>query len=101
MPPSVNGRPPLGRISRLDGLRDFRGLWKRKAAGIVVGGGGALAAAAIGFAIGGPIGGVVGGVGSLLITPTSQEGPIAIHEQGEGPGGEPRTTADQDRRGPW
>ena len=54
---------------KLDGLRDFRGLWKRKAAGIVVGGGGALAAAAIGFAIGGPIGGVVGGVGSLLITP--------------------------------
>lgn len=54
---------------KLDGLRDFRGLWKRKAAGIAIGGGGALAAAAIGFAIGGPIGGVVGGVGSLLITP--------------------------------
>lgn len=54
---------------KLEGLRDFRGLWKRKAAGIVVGGGGALAAAAIGFTIGGPIASAVGVVGSLLITP--------------------------------
>jgi gas vesicle protein len=54
---------------KVDGLGDFRGLWKRKAAGIVVGGGGALAAAAVGFAMGGPVGAAVGGVGSLLITP--------------------------------
>ena len=53
----------------MGGLRDFRGLWKRKAAGIVVGGGGALAAAAVGFAIGGPIGAAIGAAGSLLVTP--------------------------------
>jgi gas vesicle protein len=54
---------------KVGGLRDFRGLWKRKAAGIVVGGGGALAAAAVGFAVGGPIGAAIGGAGSLLVTP--------------------------------
>lgn len=52
---------------KVEGLRDFKGLWKRKAAGIVVGGGGALAAAALGLAVGGPIGGVVGVVGSMLV----------------------------------
>ncbi|MBA2465906.1 MAG: hypothetical protein H0V42_13200 [Nocardioidaceae bacterium] len=62
---TTSARPNL----KVDGLRDFRGLWKRKAAGIVVGGGGALAAAAVGFAVGGPVGAAVGGVGSLLITP--------------------------------
>ena len=52
---------------KVEGLRNFRGLWKRKAAGLVVGGGGALAAAALGFAVGGPIGSVVGVVGSIFV----------------------------------
>lgn len=70
-------RPDLN----IEGLRDFRGLWKRKAAGAVVGGGGALVAAVIGanvgamagVAFGGPIGAgvglVVGALGSALVRP--------------------------------
>ncbi|MBT9254880.1 50S ribosome-binding GTPase [Phycicoccus sp. KQZ13P-1] len=54
---------------KVNGLSDFRELWKRRAAGILIGGGGALAAAAVGFAIGGPVGGAVGAVASLVITP--------------------------------
>lgn len=53
----------------VEGLHDFRGLWKRRAAGLVVGVGGALTFAVIGFSVGGPVGAVVGGVGSLVITP--------------------------------
>ncbi|MBB1515753.1 GTPase domain-containing protein [Tessaracoccus sp. MC1679] len=66
---------------RIEGLRDFRGLWKRRAAGAVVGAGGALAAALLGAkvgalaggAFGGPIGAgvglIVGGVGTALVSP--------------------------------
>lgn len=62
------------------GLRDFRGLWKGRAAGAAVGAGGALVFMAIGGAVGlvaGPLGTVVGGlagltinlVGAFLVTP--------------------------------
>jgi len=61
---------------KVEGLRDFRGLWKRRAAGGVVGGGGALASAAIGAyvgSVGGPVGTAIGavvmGLGSLIVTP--------------------------------
>lgn len=65
---------------RIEGLRDFRGLWKRRAAGAVVGAGGALAAALLGAkvgafaggAFGGPIGAgvglIVGGIGTSLVS---------------------------------
>lgn len=67
-------RPDL----KIEGLGDFRGLWKRRAVGAVIGGGGALAAAALGAkvgamaggAFGGPVGAgiglVVGGLGAAL-----------------------------------
>ncbi len=67
--------------SRIEGLLDFRGLWKRRAAGAVVGAGGALAAALLGAkvgalagsAFGGPIGAgvglIVGGIGTALVSP--------------------------------
>ena len=67
-------RPDL----KIEGLRDFRGLWKRRAVGVFVGGGGALAAAVIGAKVGamaggsfgGPVGAgiglVVGGLGAAL-----------------------------------
>lgn len=66
--------------SKIEGLRDFRGLWKRRAAGAVVGVGGALAAALLGAkagalaggTFGGPIGAgvrlIVGGVGTALVS---------------------------------
>lgn len=57
---------------KIEGLRDFRGLWKRRAAGAVVGGGGAFASMAIGAYVGslaGPAGTVVMGLGSTLVTP--------------------------------
>lgn len=65
---------------KIEGLRDFRGLWKRRAAGAVVGAGGALGAALLGAkvgalaggAFGGPIGAgigvIVGGLGTVLVT---------------------------------
>lgn len=64
----------------IEGLRDFRGLWKRRAAGAVVGAGGAFAAALLGAkvgalaggAFGGPIGAgvglIVGGIGTALVS---------------------------------
>lgn len=58
-------RPDL----KVEGIHDFRGLWKRKAAGLAVGMGGAAAAAWIGFSVGGPPGAVIGAAASLLITP--------------------------------
>lgn len=61
---------------KVTGMRDFRGLWKGKAAGVAVGAGGALASMALGAYVGslaGPAGTVVGavvmGLGSLLVTP--------------------------------
>lgn len=70
---------------RIEGLRDFRGLWMRRAAGALIGGGGALAVAAAGAKIGGVVGAGLGGpagafvgsvvgagigsVGSLFVTP--------------------------------
>lgn len=61
---------------KVTGVRDFRGLWKRRAAGVAVGAGGTLAAMALGAYVGslaGPAGTVVGavvmGLGSLLVTP--------------------------------
>lgn len=50
-------RPDL----KIEGLRDFRGLWKRRAVGAAVGGGGALAAAALGAKVGAMAGGTFGG----------------------------------------
>lgn len=70
---------------KIEGLRDFRGLWKRRAAGAVVGAGGALAAALLGAkvgalaggAFGGPIGAgvgvIVGGLGTFLVTSLRQK----------------------------
>lgn len=64
---------------KVEGLHDFRGLWKRRAVGVVVGGGGALSMALLGAkvgalaggAFGGPIGAggglVVGGIGTALV----------------------------------
>lgn len=49
----------------IEGLRDFRGLWKRKAAGVAVGAGGALAFALPGLLIAGPVGAIVGAVAGL------------------------------------
>lgn len=68
-----------GRL-KVEGLHDFRGLWKGRVAGAVVGGGGALALMAFGMAVGstlGPAGTVVGALagiainvaGSFLVTP--------------------------------
>ncbi|WP_345313522.1 GTPase domain-containing protein [Gordonia alkaliphila] len=66
--------------SRIDGLHDFRGIWKRRAAGAVVSAGGALAAALLGAkvgalgggALGGPIGAgvglIVGGIGTAVVS---------------------------------
>lgn len=61
---------------KVTGVRNFRGLWKGKAAGAVVGAGGTLGAMALGAWVGsfaGPAGTVVGalvmGIGSLLVTP--------------------------------
>lgn len=66
---------------RIEGLRDFRGLWKRRAVGAAVGAGGALGAALLGAkvgalagaAFGGPIGAavgvLVGGLGTALVSP--------------------------------
>lgn len=60
---------------KVTGMRNFRGLWKRKAAGVAVGAGGTLASMAFGAYVGslaGPAGTVVGavvmGLGSLLVT---------------------------------
>ena len=60
---------------KVTGVRDFRGLWKRRAAGVAVGAGGALASMALGAYVGsllGPAGTVAGavvmGLGSLLVT---------------------------------
>lgn len=65
---------------KIEGLRDFRGLWKRRAVGAVVGAGGALGAALLGAkvgalaggAFGGPIGAgigvIVGGLGTVLVS---------------------------------
>ena len=46
---------------KIEGLRDFRGLWRRRAVGAVVGGGGALAVALIGAKLGATAGGAFGG----------------------------------------
>lgn len=66
---------------KIEGLRDFRGLWKRRAAGTVVAVGGALGAPLLGAkvgllaggAFGGPIGAGIGvivcGLGTALVTP--------------------------------
>lgn len=66
---------------RIEGLRDFRGLWKRRAVGAAVGAGGVLGAALLGAkvgalagaAFGGPIGAavgvLVGGLGTALVSP--------------------------------
>lgn len=61
---------------KVTGMRDFGGLWKRKAVGVAVGAGGALASMALGAYVGslaGPAGTVVGafvmGLGSILVTP--------------------------------
>lgn len=66
---------------RIEGLRDSRGLWKRRAVGAAVGAGGALGAALLGAkvgalagaAFGGPIGAavgvLVGGLGTALVSP--------------------------------
>ncbi|WP_062312168.1 GTPase domain-containing protein [Demequina rhizosphaerae] len=54
---------------KVGGLQDFRSVWKRRAAGLAVGGGGALAIAVVGFVYGGPVGAVVGIIGGLAITP--------------------------------
>ncbi|WP_326727638.1 GTPase [Streptomyces phaeochromogenes] len=65
---------------KVTGMRDFRGLWKREAAGVAVGAGGALASMALGVYVGslaGPAGTVVGavamGLGSLLVTPVRKK----------------------------
>ncbi|MFJ4744970.1 GTPase [Streptomyces sp. NPDC088775] len=65
---------------KVTGMRDFRGLWKRKAAGVAVGAGGALASMAPGAYVGslaGPAGTVAGaavmGLGSLLVTPVRKK----------------------------
>lgn len=65
---------------KVTGMRDFRGLWKREAAGVAVGAGGALASMALGAYVGslaGPAGTVVGavvmGLGSLLVTPVRKK----------------------------
>jgi hypothetical protein len=65
---------------KVTGMRDFRGLWKRKAAGVAVGAGGALASMALGAYVGslaGPAGTVAGavvmGLGSLLVTPVRKK----------------------------
>lgn len=48
---------------KIEGICDFRGLWKRQAAGLVVGGGGTLAAALAGMKVGAVVGAKLGGVG--------------------------------------
>lgn len=70
----------VSRSLNVEGLRDFRGLWKRRAAGVAIGAGGALAVALLGAkvgalaggAFGGPIGAgvglIVGGVGTVLVS---------------------------------
>ncbi|MFE1256950.1 GTPase [Streptomyces fungicidicus] len=65
---------------KVTGMRDFRGLWKREAAGVAVGAGGALASMALGAYVGslaGPAGTVAGavvmGLGSLLVTPVRKK----------------------------
>ncbi|MFJ8982883.1 GTPase [Streptomyces sp. NPDC102282] len=65
---------------KVTGMRDFRGRWKREAAGVAVGAGGALASMALGAYVGslaGPAGTVVGAVamslGSLLVTPVRKK----------------------------
>lgn len=50
----------------IDGLRDFRGLWKRRAAGLVVGTAGAIAVAAMSLVVGGPFGGLAVSLGVPL-----------------------------------
>lgn len=68
-------------MPKIEGLRDFRGLWKRRAVGVAVGAGGALAAGLVGAkvgalagtAFGGPVGAavgvLVGGLGTALVSP--------------------------------
>ncbi|MET7983154.1 GTPase [Streptomyces sp. NPDC005281] len=61
-------------------MRDFRGLWKREAAGVAVGAGGALASMALGAYVrslasptGRAVGAVVMGLGPLLVTPVRKK----------------------------
>jgi len=54
------------RHTEITGLRDFRGLWLRRVVGIAVGGGGALAAAALVIGVGAVAGPVAGPLGATV-----------------------------------
>ncbi|MEP7763097.1 GTPase domain-containing protein [Sanguibacter sp. 25GB23B1] len=55
----------IGTDLKIEGLRDFRGLWKRQAAGLVVGGGGTLAAVLAGIKLGVVVGAKLGAAGGV------------------------------------
>lgn len=59
---------------KVRGIRDFRGLWRGKVFGLVVGVGGALASGAIVGALGGPVGFVAGAISSVAIAPARRKG---------------------------
>lgn len=66
---------------QIEGLLDFRGLWKRKAIGIAVGGGGAFAVAVIGGALtGGPLGVAIG----LVVTSLGASAISVLRKKAQG-----------------